>query len=187
MFLWNEKNRLYIFIAKVWFLEKIKSQKSPLILTSMRPRICEATCFFGTILQNNLQTSRAYKYYIKRIRSKSYLGWSKFCFRPLSKKENTKQEKYDEMGDLVLLECDQLFHELVHRFFVKWWLWFAKRIRNMSEFGQRGTRLELELSSGFILTWSRCAPGIWIHSFRLTKREKALLKRLSLTTSPHSF
>lgn len=55
------------------------------------------------------------------------------------------------MGDLVLLECDQLFHELVHRFFVKWWLWFAKRIRNMSEFGQRGTRLELELSSGFIL------------------------------------
>lgn len=81
------------------------------------------------------------------------------------------------MGDLVVLECDQLFHELVHRFFVKWRLWFAKHgIRNMREFNQRGTRLELELSSGFILTRSRCAPGIWIHSFRLAKPRKSVIE-----------
>lgn len=79
----------------------------------------------------------------------------------------------------MVVECDQLFHELVHRFFVKWRLWFAKRsIRNMRELGQRGTRLESELSSGFILTWSLpgVLPGIRIHSFRPTKTRKSVIE-----------
>lgn len=63
------------------------------------------------------------------------------------------------MGDLVLLES--IISRISSSILRQVMALIRKAYQEYERIRSKGKlRLELELSSGFILTWSRCAPGI---------------------------